>query len=238
MAGKTNTFYQNGNDSIPAHISVLEVTPSDTTVRVTPKVNGGTTHYITYGKHPSVKYPNAVGDIVEDTQFSEYWLDKGRQSYNNRNLNSKSLLNNILDLYYKHIESHKSGGTVKCAKCGDKIGKKKLVKKHQIGGAFGSLLTGPGLGLLAALTNANSDPVQPNHDRLIRSLIPDDAAIAEKRKVPALTIQNILDFSKSLMQKDLNKTIRDYIPSSFLIENKKKNETTRGSKTGTDKTRK
>lgn len=198
--------------------------------------------------------------------------------------------NQTSDIIKKTPISMKSGGSVKCAECGDKMKKKKLVKKHQAGNAFkdlvnksysnitipnhgagamglegvdraynqykntlgkeaagdwkfnalGSLLTGAALGPLAIPTGVNSALIPTYSTLMVKSLIPDDTATAKKRKevqpIPTelenSTLQQILDLPKELLD-----NIAGYVAPS-LIENKKKNETTRGSKTGTNKTRK
>ena len=286
------TFYRNREgEIIPADVTVLNVTPQDTTVRVTPNTGNGTTHWVTYGQNNIVKEPDGFGGTKEtDVIYHPYWQDAARQAYNNRERGSQPWYKRLTEGYHRYLESYKPGGSVKCAECGDKMSKKKLVKKHQAGNAFkglvnksynnitipnhgagamglegidraynqykntlgkeaagdwkfnalGSLLTGAALGPLVIPTSANSALVPTYSTLMVKSLIPDDTATAKKRKevqpisteLENSTLQQILDLPKELLD-----NIAGYIAPS-LIENKKKNETTRGSKTGTDKTRK
>lgn len=253
--------------------------------------------YIKKNQPSEYYWYNSSGDRlpIEDPEIQKGHYDNIQYLKQNNMFDTnwnrmKNFLKNLVTKEEQVPTSMKSGGSVKCAECGDKIGKKKLVKKHQDGNAFkdlvnksysnitipnhgagamglegidraynqykntlgkeaagdwkfnalGSLLTGAALGPLAIPTSANSALVPTYSTLMVKSLIPDDTATAKKRKevqpIPTelenSTLQQILDLPKELLD-----NIVGYVAPS-LIENKKKNETTRGSKTGTNKARK
>lgn len=86
--GFNNTKYTTGNGTVmPARINILNQTPTDTLVTVTPK--HGTTHKINLsGKNSTVQRFTGEGGYVPESNFlddySDYWINVARQAYSNK----------------------------------------------------------------------------------------------------------------------------------------------------------
>jgi hypothetical protein len=95
-----NTHYYNSNgDSIPARISNIKATPTDTTVTIAPKASGATTHKVTWpsttSKYttPQVYRFDPVHGVEsswveeEDNDNFDYWQRVGREALHNKRPN-------------------------------------------------------------------------------------------------------------------------------------------------------
>lgn len=91
-----NTHYYNSNgDSIPARVSNIKATPTDTTVTVTAGIPGATSHKVTWpsktAKYPNpqvYKYdpqaPQGPWTEEEDADYFDYWQRVGREALHNK----------------------------------------------------------------------------------------------------------------------------------------------------------
>lgn len=103
--GRNSYYYNQKGDSIPANVSVKQVTPTDTILEVSPR--NGTLHRIHLsGDDSTVERHTGEDGYVQDTDFKEYWIERARQAFNNRRPGFFENLKNTL------IGKNKQGGTM------------------------------------------------------------------------------------------------------------------------------
>ena len=103
--GRNSYYYNQKGDSIPANVSVKQVTPTDTILEVSPR--NGTLHRIHLsGEDSTVERHTGEDGYVQDTDFKEYWIERARQAFNNRRPGFFENLKNTI------IGKNKQGGTM------------------------------------------------------------------------------------------------------------------------------
>ena len=149
------TTYTNGNGKqITAYLTLDSANPQDTTVYLTPNVEGATQHKITWPAvgsktKPLVQFYDNAGMLKEDLDFSDYWLKAGQEALRNAKFNwFERNFGEARKL--KPVEKEKCGGKVKKHEDGSEIkkeacgGKTRKVKKSACGGKSKKLMRSGG----------------------------------------------------------------------------------------------
>lgn len=119
MSKLKKTFYTNSKGiTIPAYVGLENATPSDTTVRVIPKVYGGTEHIVTWpaqesSTQPLVQYYRDNGDLElvtdDDPDNIQYWLRTSKEALHNAD---NSTWRDKLKAFIDRLTKKANGGNI------------------------------------------------------------------------------------------------------------------------------